>query len=66
LPVTDVGLNHVKWKSCPQGLPVRFTLPPVLPALGLLLVWDNLQGHWTADLIRWLFSHGVMPLQALR
>jgi transposase len=62
LPVTDIGLNHVKWESWQQGLQVRITLPPVLPALRLLLVWDNLQGHWTPDLIGWLFSHGVMPL----
>ncbi|MFC7518295.1 hypothetical protein ACFQUU_25100 [Herbaspirillum sp. GCM10030257] len=34
----------------------------MLPALRLLLIWDNLQGHRTPDLIGWLFSHGVMPL----
>lgn len=62
LPVTDPSLNHAVWESWQQGLQVRITLPPLLPALRLLLVWDNLQGHWTPDLIGWLFSHGVMPL----
>lgn len=33
-----------------------------LPPLRLLLVWDNLAGHRTAELVAWLFQHGVMPL----
>lgn len=33
-----------------------------LPPLRMLLVWDNLAGHLTPDLIGWLFHHGVMPL----
>src|SRR5947209_12783881 len=33
-----------------------------LPPLRIVLVWDNLAGHLTPDLIRWLFWHGVMPL----
>jgi hypothetical protein len=33
-----------------------------LPPLRILLVWDNLAGHLTLDLVRWLFHHGVMPL----
>jgi transposase len=33
-----------------------------LPPLRILLVWDNLAGHLTPDLILWLFWHGVMPL----
>jgi hypothetical protein len=52
--------------SWQQGLQVRITLSPVLPPLHLLLVWDNLQGHWTPVLIGWLFSHGVMPLYTPR
>jgi hypothetical protein len=27
-----------------------------------VLVWDNLAGHLTPDLVVWLFHHGVMPL----
>lgn len=33
-----------------------------LPPLRVLLVWDNLAGHLTPDLVVWLFHHGVMPL----
>ncbi len=27
-------------------------------------MWDNLAGHLTPDLIKWLLWHGVMPLYA--
>jgi DDE superfamily endonuclease len=33
----------------------------LLPPLRLLLVWDNLAGHYTPELIRWLCGHGVLP-----
>ena len=33
-----------------------------LPPLRLLLVWDNLAGHLSWAIVRWLFAHGVMPL----
>ena len=33
-----------------------------LPPLRVLLIWDNLAGHYTPDLVLWLFRHGVMPL----
>jgi DDE superfamily endonuclease len=35
---------------------------PSLPPLRLLLVWDNLAGHLSGAIVRWLFGHGVMPL----
>jgi hypothetical protein len=28
----------------------------------MLLVWDNLTGHYIVNLILWLFAHGIMPL----
>src|SRR4051812_34694097 len=40
------------------GHPPRAALPP----LRVLLVWDNLAGHYTPALVLWLFQHGVMPL----
>ncbi len=40
------------------GHPPRTALPP----LRVLLIWDNLAGHYTPDLVLWLFQHGVMPL----
>lgn len=33
-----------------------------VPPLRLILVWDNLAGHYTPELIRWLCAHGVLPL----
>lgn len=30
--------------------------------LRLILVWDNLAGHRTPALLRWLVTHGVLPL----
>ncbi|HEY6409297.1 MAG TPA: helix-turn-helix domain-containing protein [Ktedonobacteraceae bacterium] len=33
-----------------------------LPPLRLILVWDNLAGHLTPDMVLWLFQHGIMPL----
>jgi hypothetical protein len=40
------------------GHPPREPLPP----LRLILVWDNLAGHHSWPIVRWLFQHGVMPL----
>ena len=40
------------------GHPPQAPLPP----LRLILVWDNLAGHTSWSLVRWLFQHGVMPL----
>ena len=34
----------------------------VLPPLRLILVWDNLAGHLSWSIVRWLFQHGIMPL----
>lgn len=44
-PVTDAARNHGAWEAWQQGLKVCITLPATLPALRLLLVWDNLKGH---------------------
>jgi hypothetical protein len=33
-----------------------------LPPIRLLLIWDNLAGHHTGDLVAWLLAHGVWPL----
>lgn len=34
----------------------------VLPPLRLILIWDNLAGHRSWSIVRWLFAHGVLPL----
>jgi hypothetical protein len=33
-----------------------------LPPLRLILIWDNLAGHLSWAIVRWLFAQGVMPL----
>ena len=50
------------WERWREGLSIRPTLPRDLPPLRMLLVLDNLAGHKTAELVRWLFAHGIMPL----
>jgi hypothetical protein len=44
----ETWLGHAPWK--------------LLPPLRLILVWDNLAGHTSWALVRWLFEHGIMPL----
>ena len=36
--------------------------PDPLPPLRLLLIWDNLAGHLSESIVRWLARHGIMPL----
>jgi hypothetical protein len=33
-----------------------------LPPLRLLLIWDNLAGHLSWTIVRWLYRQGVLPL----
>ena len=64
----DVAAGHVSaanradWVPWQEGVTVRITLPAELPPLRMLLIWDNLAGHYTPDMVLWLFSHGIMPL----
>lgn len=51
------------WESWREGLTVRVTLPAQLPPLRMLLIWDNLAGHKTPELLLWLFSQGILPLR---
>ncbi len=46
-----------RWETW-LGHPPREPLPP----LRLILIWDNLAGHTSWAMVRWLFQHGVMPL----
>jgi|GraSoiStandDraft_11_1057310.scaffolds.fasta_scaffold164054_2 transposase len=58
----DPTATQAAWAVWQAGLTRPFTLPHDLPPLRLLLVWDNLTGHKTPDLVLWLCEHGVMPL----
>ena len=33
-----------------------------VPTLRLILIWDNLAGHLSYDMVRWLLQHGILPL----
>src|SRR4051794_19075398 len=58
----DPGLNRPLWQVWQNGLTMPFSLPEVLPPLRVLLVWDNLAGHKTPEMVGWLCRHGIMPL----
>jgi hypothetical protein len=36
--------------------------PLPMPPRRLILVWDNLAGHLSTELVLWLYQHGVLPL----
>jgi hypothetical protein len=59
-PVHAPSANRAQWTRWQEGLRVRITLPAELPRLRLLLVWDNLTGHHTPELVLGLFARGVM------
>jgi len=54
----------------PEDHPLLFTWqhwwwsyerPKLPPALRLILVWDNLKGHLSYSMVRWLLQHGILP-----
>ena len=50
-PILDEETNRQAWKAWQQGLSKRITLAEKLPPLRMLLIWDNLQGHYTPELV---------------
>jgi transposase len=58
----DAAMTRDAWETWQDGLAERFALPAELPPLRMLLVWDNLAGHKSAEMVAWLCRHGVMPL----
>ena len=58
----DAMTQTTLWQVWQQGLSQPITLPKMLPPLRMLLVWDNLAGHYTLDMVLWLIEHGIMPL----
>src|SRR5215212_6207235 len=54
----DPATTQAAWTMWQAGLTMPFTLPHDLPPLRLLLVWDNLTGHKTQDLVLWLCAQG--------
>jgi hypothetical protein len=58
----DAATQTALWQVWQHGLRQPMTLPAALPPLRMLLVWDNLAGHYTPDMVLWLIEHGIMPL----
>jgi DDE superfamily endonuclease len=58
----DLSASREQWTRWQEGLQVKITLPAILPPLRLVLVWDNLKGHHTPEMVLWLFARGVMVL----
>lgn len=61
-PVQDPMTNRAQWERWQEGLTEKFTLMKQLPPLRMLLIWDNLAGHKTPEMVCWLMRHGIMPL----
>jgi hypothetical protein len=62
IDMTPSAEHRKSWEVWQQGLTIKPTLPDELPPLRMLLIWDNLAGHKTPELVLWLFRHGIMPL----
>jgi hypothetical protein len=39
-----------------------YECPKPVPTFRLILIWDNLAGHLSYDMVRWLLQHGILPL----
>jgi hypothetical protein len=54
----SVGRRWADWDdfAADWGLDAR------RPPLRILLIWDNLKGHLSGNLVRWLLDHGILPL----
>ncbi|MGD0708665.1 MAG: transposase [Anaerolineaceae bacterium] len=61
----DPETNRILWAAWQEGLSIKVSLSQDLPPLRMLLIWDNLKGHHTPEMVLWLFAHGVMPLYTL-
>jgi len=57
-PAAGPGRDTAGWDWRDRPLWDHGALPPVR----LLLVWDNLTGHQTPDLLNWLVGRGVWPI----
>jgi len=60
LPPSEVrvGCRWADWDWREEGCHRDETLPP----LRMLLIWDNLKGHHTAEMVQWCLERGIGPL----
>jgi hypothetical protein len=57
LEQTEVATQCQQWETW-----VGWRLSDRYPPLRMILIWDNLAGHRSDAMVRWLFAHGIMPL----
>ncbi len=57
-PPPGTGPLWDKWERWRRD----WALPGATPSLRLILVWDNLAGHLSSCILRWLVAQGVLPL----
>jgi hypothetical protein len=50
------------WSLWQESLLNPVSLPEELPPLRMLLIWDNLKGHHSTEMVTWLVQHGILPL----
>lgn len=55
-------ITQALWIAWQTDLTHAVELPDPLPPLRMLLIWDNLQGHYTTDMVNWLLAQGILPL----
>jgi transposase len=60
--VLDPEANRDFWLAWQKSLIKPLPLPEELPQLRMLLIWDNLQGHHSTEIVTWLVEHGILPL----
>jgi hypothetical protein len=58
----DPETNRQLWDSWQEGLSPPFRWPESLPPVRMILIWDNLRGHHTPEMVTWLIQHGILPL----
>lgn len=51
------GNGNTEWEEW-----LGYKLNKELPPIRMLLIWDNLAGHKSLDMVIWLLEHGVVPL----
>jgi transposase len=54
---TEEAAQYHQWETW-----LGWRLSDRYPPPRMILVWDNLAGHHSDKMVRWLFEHGIMPL----
>jgi len=62
IPPIDAETNRQLWTVWQAGLSLPIIRPEDLPPLRMLLIWDNLRGHYSLEIVHWLLAHGILPL----